>query len=108
MLTADTAADVVERIVNRLKPLKEYGDKKTPLQKLEYLIASKLSELETRNPQALRDAAMKVGLSQEWRSDNKYSEELARALLSPNFAQIAEPVLVLPPHFPHHRTALDL
>jgi hypothetical protein len=108
MLTAETADTIVERIVERLAPLKGTGNKKTALQQLESLIASKLSELETRNPQALQDAATELNLPLGWRSDKKYSEDLARSLLSADFALVAAAILVLAPHFNDPGTALQI
>ena len=108
MLTAETADDVVERIVKRLELLKHLGDAKTPLLELENLIASRLSELELRRPEALREAAAKLGQQLPWRSDNKYSEQLARALLSADPSQVAEAVLVMAPHFTSLEAAIDI
>src|SRR5258706_16456502 len=99
MLSSETADNLVAKIFKRLGPLKDYGDKKTPLHELEDLIASRLFELESKSPEILRDAAAKLGLQLPWRSDSKYSRQLARALLSADFSHVTERVLLMAPYF---------
>lgn len=107
MLTGDKASDIADRILKRLEPLKQ-GETKAGFQWLEDKIVSNLSDLETRNPQALVQAAAKLGLTMPWKSDSGYSKQLARALLSAEFSQVAEAVLVLTPHFQDYGKGVEI
>jgi hypothetical protein len=108
MLAADTSADVVNLIGQRLDPIKKRFDRARPFWELVDLLAAKLAELETRAPKALQDAAGKLGKTLSWRSDNKYSEELARLLLSAEFSQMSDAVLLLAPYFASVTTAVEI
>jgi TIR domain len=108
MISTDTPARVVARIVKRLEPLKTIGNTKTQLQELESVIAARLTELDTKRPRALQEAGTKLGKTFAWRSDLKYSDQLARALLGSEFPQIAEAVLVLAPYFDNSNTAIQI
>ncbi|HEV7681695.1 MAG TPA: toll/interleukin-1 receptor domain-containing protein [Pyrinomonadaceae bacterium] len=108
MLTGDKASDIVDRILKRLEPLKEQGEVRAGLQWLEEKIISNLSGLETINPQALVQAAAKLGLTMPWKSDSGYSKQLARALLSAEFSQVAEAILVLTPHLQDYGKGVEI
>jgi len=107
MAAADTADDAVNKILSALAGVKSSGDKKTPLHELEDLIASRLYELESRNSEALREAALILGVQVPWQSNNKYSQQVARALLSADFSAVAKAVVLMAPHM-SRKAAFDL
>ncbi|HEV8136400.1 MAG TPA: toll/interleukin-1 receptor domain-containing protein [Pyrinomonadaceae bacterium] len=107
MASANTADDVVKKVIERLAPLKNLGQTKTPLHELEDLIASRLYELESKRPESLRNAADILETKLPWRSNNKYSQQLARALLSAEFAKVSKAVLLMAPHM-SRGAALDI
>lgn len=108
MVAAETSEQVVARVVQRLEPVKKSADRTTPFWRLVDTIASKLSELEGKAPKALLDAATKLGKPLAWRSDNKYSEDLARLLFSAELSEMAEAVLLMAPYFTSVTTAIEI
>jgi len=95
MAVADTADAAVDKVLKRLAPMKNLGEKKTPLHKLEDTIATRLYELEDKSPNVLREAAAILGVQILWQSNNRYSQQLARALLIADFSKVSEAVLAI-------------
>jgi len=110
MAAGETPEAVARQVLDRLEPLKDRLERRTPLQEIEDVVASILSELETegKDPQPLFDAAAKLGKRLRWRSDKRYGAQLARELLSADLEQTADLLVTLAKYFGQKETALRL
>lgn len=90
---------VVDIVIKRLEPLLERLSNLTALQKIQSVLGSLLLEVENKDHTVLIRAAEVLGKSLKWRSDGKYSLQLARELLSSEFEQMMDVLVLLTPYF---------
>ncbi|MFL6255071.1 MAG: toll/interleukin-1 receptor domain-containing protein [Pyrinomonadaceae bacterium] len=99
MAEGESVDAVVDIVIKRLEPLCERLSNLTALQKVESVLASLLLEVENKDHTVLLRAAAVLGESLKWKSDGKYSAQLARELLSSEFERMMEVLLLLAPYF---------
>lgn len=77
-----TTDEIVEQVLESLKPLKDELDQRAPLRNIEKSVGRILSELAQEDRTPLFAAAAKLGKRLHWKSNERYGEQLARELLS--------------------------
>lgn len=77
-----TPEEIVEQVLESLKPLKNELDQRAPLRKIEKSVGKILSDLAHEERAPLIAAAAKLGKRLPWSTRERYGEQLARELLS--------------------------